>query len=219
MQIEQTSPSPRAFRAHALKNCIAVVHAVNRLLESEVSERSRERLARSEEAVQRMLVFLQEELTAERRPGRRAAGFVRADEVLRAVVARVADRAQAERVELFARAGTGGVVGDGAELTEALVNLVLNAIEATPPGGAVHVATHELPDGSQVWAVRDTGRGVPEHVEKNLGVSFVTGREGGSGVGFAVARHVVAQHGGEMHVRSIRGTGTLVSMRLPAPGF
>lgn len=219
MQIEPMPPSPRASRAHALKNCLSVVRAVNRLLEAELSDRSRERLARSEQAVERMLSLLQDDLTkdgADRQPSR---GFVRAEEVLRAVVARVEDRAQAGGVELFTRAGTGGVTGDRDELTEALANIALNAVEATPPGGAVHMATHELPDGSQVWAVLDTGHGMPEDVEQRLGCAFVTGRKEGSGVGFAFARQVVTKYGGQIHVRSMRGTGTVISMRLPASGL
>jgi two-component system phosphate regulon sensor histidine kinase PhoR len=217
MEIAKTSPSPRAARAHALKNCIAVVHAVNRLLESEVGERSRERLARSEEAVGRMLAIIREELGADPRPAAaRAPGYVSAEEVLHDVIARVEDRAQTGRVELFVQAGTGGVMGDGPDLTEAFANLVLNAIEATPSGGTVLVATHELADGSQVWAVRDTGPGIPEHVRQRLGTPFVSSRKGGSGVGFALARHIVDQHGGQLHVRTIEGSGTIVSMRLPA---
>ena len=162
MSIAVSPPSPRAARAHALKNCLAVVRAVNRLLESEVSERSRERLARSQDAVDRMLAIIQEELTSESRPAARDPGYVSTEGTLRDVVARVEDRAQAGRVELFVQAGPGGVAGDGSELTEAFSNVVLNAIEATPPGGAVLVSTHELVDGSQVWAVRDTGPGIPE---------------------------------------------------------
>jgi signal transduction histidine kinase len=216
MSTAPSSPSPRAARAHALKNCLAVVRAVNRLLESDVSERSRERLARSQDAVDRMLAMIQEELTADPRPAARDPGYFSAEGILRDVVARVEDRAQAGRVELFVQAGPGGVTGDGSELTEAFSNIVLNAIEATPPGGAVLVATHELVDGSQVWAVRDTGPGIPEDVRQRLGTPFVTSRKCGSGVGFALARQIVEQHGGQLHVRTIEGSGTVVSMRLPA---
>jgi len=216
MSIALSSPSPRAARAHALKNCLAVVRAVNRLLESDVSERSRERLARSQDAVDRMLAIIQEELTADSRPAARDPGYVSTEGMLRDVVARVEDRAQAGRVELVVRASPGGVAGDGSELTEAFSNVVLNAIEATPPGGAVLVSTHELVDGSQVWAVRDTGPGIPEDVRHRLGTPFVTSRKGGSGVGFALARQIVEQHGGQLHVRTIEGSGTVVSMRLPA---
>jgi signal transduction histidine kinase len=216
MDTALSSPSPRAARAHALKNCLAVVRAVNRLLESDVGERSRERLSRSQEAVDRMLAIVQEELTADSRPPARDCGYVSAEEILRDVVARVEDRAQAGRVELFVQAGTGGVVGDGPELTEAFANLALNAIEASPLGGAVLMATHELVDGSQVWAVRDTGPGIPEDIRQRLGTPFVTSRKGGSGVGFALARRVVEQHGGQLHVRTLEAAGTVVSMRLPA---
>jgi signal transduction histidine kinase len=217
MSMAVSSPSPRAARAHALKNCLAVIRAVNWLLESEVSERSRERLARSQDAVDRMLAIIQEELTANPPPATRDRGYVSTEGVLRDVVARVEDRAQAGRVELFVQAGPGGVAGDGWELTEAFSNVVLNAIEATPPGGAVLVSTHELVDGSQVWAVRDTGPGIPEDVRQRLGTPFVTSRNGGSGVGFALARQIVEQHGGKLNVRTVEGSGTVVSMRLPAP--
>jgi len=215
MQTEMTSPSPRAARAHALKNCLAVISAINRLLEQELSERSRERMQRSQDAVKRMLALIQDDLAADRLAATGKRAFVSAEEVLRAVVARVEDRARAGQVELIVRAGPGGVVGDGAELAEALTNIVLNAIEATPPDGAVLVTTLELSDGSQVWAVRDTGPGIPEHVRERLGLPFVTGRPGGSGLGLAVARQTFEQHGGQLHVRSIPGSGTLVSTRLP----
>jgi signal transduction histidine kinase len=217
MGIARSSPSPRAARAHALKNCLAVVRAVNRLLESDVSERSRERLARSQDAVDRMLAIIQEELTADSRPAARDPGYLSTEGMLRDMVARVEDRAQVGRVELFVQAGPGGVSGDGSELTEAFSNVVLNAIEATPPGGAVLVSTHELVDGTQVWAVRDTGPGIPEGVRQRLGTPFVTSRkDDGSGVGFALARQIVERHGGQLHVRTIEGSGTVVSMRLPA---
>ena len=215
MSIALSSPSRRAARAHALKNCLAVVHAVNRLLESDVSERSRERLARSQDAVDRMLAIIQEELTVDSRPAARDHGYVCCEGMLRDVIARVEDRAQVGGVELFVQAGPGGVAGDGFELAEAFSNVVLNAIEATPPGGAVRVSTHGLVDGTQVWAVRDTGPGIPEDVRQRLGTPFVTSRKGGSGVGFALARHVVEQHGGQLHVRTIQGSCAVVSMCLP----
>jgi two-component system, NtrC family, sensor histidine kinase HydH len=215
MKTELTSLSPRAARAHALKNCLAVVSAINRLLETELSERSRERMKRSQDAVKRMLALIQDDLASDRASVTYKRTFVLAEEILRAVVARVEDRAQAGGVELIVRAGPGGVVGNGAELAEALTNVVLNAIEATPPSGAVLVTTLELSDGSQVWAVQDTGPGIPEHLKDRVGLPFVTGRRGGSGLGLAVARQTFEQHGGQLHIRSIAGSGTLVSTRLP----
>ena len=217
MRIAVSSLSQRAARAHALKNCLAVVRAVNRLLESDVSERSRERLARSQEAVDRMLAIIQEELTGDSRPTARDPGYLSAKGMLSDVIARVEDRANAGGVELLVQIGPGGVAGDAPELTEAFSNVVLNAIEATPPGGAVLVYTQELADGAQVWTVRDTGPGIPEDVRQRLGMPFVTSRKGGSGIGFALARQIVERHGGQLHIRTAEDSGTVVSMRLPAP--
>ncbi len=164
-----------------------------------------------------MFAIIREELTADSRPAARDCAYICAEDVMRDVVARVEDRAQAGCVELLVQAGPGGVDGDGPELTEALSNVVLNAIEATPARGSVLVTTHELPDGSQVWSVRDTGPGIPEDVRQRLGTPFVTSRKGGSGVGFALVRQIIEQHGGLLHVRSLEGSGTVVSMRLPGP--
>jgi signal transduction histidine kinase len=215
MDADTTSLPARAARAHALKNCLAVVSAINRLLESEVTGRSLERLERSQDAVRRMLVILQEDLAADRLACTDDGSFVRVEEVLRCVVARVEDVAHLGAVTLLVRAEGGGVHGNAPEIVEALANLVLNAVEATPPGGSVAIVTHELPDGSQVWTVQDTGPGIPEHLEQRLGSPFVIGRRGGSGLGFAVACQTFQRCGGQLHVRSVLGSGTHVSVHLP----
>jgi hypothetical protein len=73
-------------------------------------------------------------------------------------VARVEDIAASAGVELLAHAGPGGVRGDAAGLAEALGNIVLNAIQSTPAGGAVFVANNEQSDGSQLWVVQDAAQ-------------------------------------------------------------
>src|SRR5262245_8697064 len=85
--------------------------------------------------------------------------FVPTQQIVDAVVARVEDRAEAGGVELFVQRGPGGVHGDAGALAEALGNVVLNAIEEAPAGGAVFVATYSTADGSQLWTVQDTGSG------------------------------------------------------------
>jgi signal transduction histidine kinase len=216
MKTGTTSLSPGVARAHALKNCLSVVRAVNHLLEREVSDHSRERLARSQAAVERMLALLREELDLERASDQHMTRWVSTEDVLHAVKARVEDRAAIGRVDLVVRTCAGGVRGDDGQLVEALANLAFNAIEATPAGGSVILAAQELQDGSQVWSVCDTGAGIPGHIERGLGIACVSSREDGWGIGLAFVRQVVDRHGGQMHVRSIRGAGTLISMRLPA---
>jgi signal transduction histidine kinase len=205
----------RAARAHALKNCLSTILAINRLLEREANEKSRERLRRSEDAVKRMLALIADDLEADGAASRSEDAFVSAEQIVRAVVARVGDRAEAGGVELFVQNGPGGLVGDAAALAEALGNIVLNAVEATQAGGAVLVATYECPDRSQLWTVQDTGRGIPAEMLPRIGIPFASCREGGTGLGLAVAHAVVEKHGGVMRIESPTGAGTLVSIRLP----
>jgi two-component system, NtrC family, sensor histidine kinase HydH len=211
------SVTPSAARAHAIKNCLSVVRAINRLIEPEVREETRQRLERSQAAVSRVLELLEADLVP-RTMGRVGEGaFLRADQVIDAVIERVADRGSEAGVTLVADCGQGGVFCDPASMIEALQNLVANAIEASAFGSAVVVKTQELGDGSQALSITDRGSGVPGDVLARLGTPFLTSRKGGSGLGFAVARNVIEQHGGTIRIESAANVGTTVSVWLPAP--
>lgn len=207
--------SPRAARAHALKNCLTVVDAVNQLVERELSDQARERLQRSRGAVLRMLALITEDLVAEGSTPRPKRELVLAKDVAKVVVERVEDRAEAAGVALCVQCGPGGVIGDAGALSEALGNLVVNAIEATPAGGVVFLETHECEDGSQVWTVQDTGPGIAPGMIEHLGRPFVSGRKGGSGIGIAFAREVIERHSGLVRFESLPDAGTRVSVWLP----
>jgi signal transduction histidine kinase len=182
MDTATTSISAAAARAHALKNSLTVVSIINRLIESELSERSRARLERSQEAVRRMLALIQDDLVAECSPGVRSREFVLARDVIRMVVGRIEDQAEAKGVHIRVEAGSGGVMGVAAALAEALANIVSNAVRATPPGKSVLLATRELPDGSQVWVVQDSGPGISDDIKDRVGTPYLSGSKGGSGL-------------------------------------
>jgi len=205
----------RAWRAHALKNCMTTINAVNGLIAHELSEISRQRLERSQQALRRMLSLLSEDLAQATAPAATQHAFVRTEDIVHAVVARVEDIAEAKGIELYVQVGGGGIVGDAAALAEGLCNLVLNAVQATPAGGAVFVATYEKADGGQLWVVQDTGEGIPKGVRAQVGTPHVTTRPGGSGLGTAVAREVFERHDGIVRFESFAGSGTAVSVLLP----
>lgn len=208
---------PRAARAHALKNCLNVVAAVTKLVESELDGAARERLGRAKDAIRRMVAIIEEDLVAENGASPLSdAKFVSAETIMQAVTARVQDRAEAAGVELFVRCGPGGVRGDRDSLVEAVGNVLLNAIEATPEGGAVFVGTDETSDGGQLWTVQDMGSGIPHEAFGRIGTPFSSRRQGGSGLGLALTRDVVERHGGLAQIESAPGSGTLVSIWLPA---
>ena len=211
--------APNAARLHAYKNCLAVICAVHSLLDREVSDGARERLGRARRAVLRLNEMLEEELA----PGPasvspemvEAQEFCIAREIVQAVVDRVEDRADAGGVALVVQCGPGGLHGVRQELVEALGNVVLNAIEVTPSGGAVFVATNEIPGKAQMWTVQDTGPGAPRDVMARLGTPFCSNKRGGRGVGLAVTRAVVERHGGLLHFESHIEGGMLVSICFP----
>jgi two-component system NtrC family sensor kinase len=106
------------------------------------------------------------------------------------------------------------VRGDFGHLRQALVNVIMNACDATPAGGRVRVATR-LVDGQAELEVSDTGAGIAPDDLKKLFEPFFSTKEKGTGLGLAVVYGIVQRHEGTIDVRSEVGRGTSVRMRLP----
>ncbi len=106
---------------------------------------------------------------------------------------------------------------DSFQLKLALLNLLLNALQATPAGGTVEIAAAR--DGAQLSIeIRDSGEGVaPERIERVFDVFFTT-REGGTGLGLPIARRIIDEHGGSLVLESAPGRGTVARILLPGPG-
>jgi len=109
---------------------------------------------------------------------------------------------------------------DGAQIQQVLLNLLLNAAEATPEGrgGHVRIETRAEREGrSAAIAVSDTGEGIPpENLARIFDPFFTTKPEGkGVGLGLAVSYGIVEAHGGEIEVESKIGVGTTFTVRLP----
>jgi signal transduction histidine kinase len=95
------------------------------------------------------------------------------------------------------------------------VNLIGNALEAMPEGGEVRI-TAQLEDGAAVVHVADNGPGIAPEIRSRLFQPFVTaGKRNGMGLGLALTRQTVTEHGGEMWVESEVGRGARFSFRLP----
>ncbi|MGE5700060.1 MAG: ATP-binding protein [Deltaproteobacteria bacterium] len=107
---------------------------------------------------------------------------------------------------------------DGHKIEQVLVNLVLNAIAAMPDGGRLEFS-HAAEDGSLTLVVADTGEGIPEgNLDRIFEPFFTTKAPGkGTGLGLAVCRKIVDQHGGKISVSSRPGEGTRFFVSLPNP--
>jgi signal transduction histidine kinase len=108
------------------------------------------------------------------------------------------------------------VVGDATQLRQALVNLVLNAVQAASPRGHVQVAARR--EGATVVIdVEDDGAGVPEAVRGRLFEPLITTKDHGNGLGLALVKRVAERHGGSVAHEPRPGGGARFSFRLPLP--
>ena len=123
------------------------------------------------------------------------------------------------------------VVGDDDLLHRAIFNLLLNAVQASPPGGevrveAVELAHHQLPPqaehfsrGGLMLRITDQGRGIPESIKDRLFEPFVTTKSGGSGLGLSIVHRAVEAHHGFILVDSAdHHVGCRFTMILPKLG-
>jgi two-component system sensor histidine kinase HydH len=107
------------------------------------------------------------------------------------------------------------VQADGRKVRQAMLNLVINALQASPPKACVTIETSAAADGEVTVKVVDRGEGMSETVLARLDKPYFTTRAGGSGLGVAVARGLVEQHGGTFTIESHVGRGTTVTFTLP----
>jgi signal transduction histidine kinase len=123
------------------------------------------------------------------------------------------------------------VDGNHTEMQQCLLNLCLNAIQAMPDGGELHVEATlldlepafflpeeaALPGRYLRISVKDTGIGMPEDVRSNLFKPFFTTKERGTGLGLISCKRILTNHNGFIRVSSEVGAGTTFSLFLPAP--
>ena len=117
----------------------------------------------------------------------------------------------------FTRDGTLPAVPIDAErLTQALLNLFLNAIQATERGGSLE-ASASIDHGAGRLAVRiaDTGKGMPPETLSGIFNPYFTTKPSGTGLGLAIVHRIVEGHGGEIKVESQPGKGTTFTLLLP----
>ncbi|MCZ6688930.1 MAG: ATP-binding protein [Planctomycetota bacterium] len=106
---------------------------------------------------------------------------------------------------------------DAERIRAALMNLILNAIQATDRKGEIHVGTRAVGRDAQI-IIRDTGRGIdPKDVERVF-MPYYTTREEGTGLGLTVSRVTMEGHGGRIDMISQLGKGTTVTAVLPLLG-
>ena len=132
---------------------------------------------------------------------------------------RLLNRTLSERIALRISIGPGiaPVLADRAQLEQVLVNLAVNARDAMPGGGTLAIAVNPAPGGVRI-TVADEGVGMEPDVVEHAFEPFFTTKEAGegTGLGLATVHGIVTDSGGTVEIDSTPGTGTVVTIWLPA---
>ena len=208
--------------AHELRNPLASMRGLAELLGRDFAQddRRRQYVSSMITAIDRLNLLVENLLLLSSDPGL-ADESVEIDVLVREVVSFVTLGLGEAHVELMVEpeAGVGPlwVRCNRNRLIQAVSNIVLNAVQATPAGGRVSVRAERLDQAVSI-RVHNTGSYIPPDAMKRLFVPFFTTRPNGTGLGLAIARHIVGAGQGRIEVESEPATGTSFTIRFPAAG-
>ncbi len=204
--------------AHELRNPLGITRAAAQLLQHELGDTGKaseytrviqSEIDRVDRLVEQLLAY------ARPRPLQRAPVSITTLVEETSGLARVYARQQG--VTLTTRVGDDlpAIMGDGDLLHQAVVNVLLNGIQATPSGGEVSL-TVQVAQSVVLLQICDTGQGITPDILPQIFDPFFTTRDDGTGLGLSIVQQIVHDHGGMIDVQSEPGQGTQVVLRLPA---
>jgi signal transduction histidine kinase len=202
--------------AHEVKNPLAAIRALStHMARNATDEKTAERLAIVAAEADRLQSIVEGFLSFSRGLDDLNLAPVNPYEVARELGVLLETRAAEAGVVLDVSGDPALVLdADARKLRQALLNVVLNAIQASPQGATVHIAIDAARDGAQI-TVNDGGVGMTPEVLERIRKPYFTTKEGGTGLGVAVARGLIEQHGGRLEFKSVTGKGTTVVITLP----
>jgi two-component system sensor histidine kinase HydH len=108
------------------------------------------------------------------------------------------------------------ITADQDRLNQVFINILLNAVQAMTAGGEIIVsACVNMNSKTIAISFADTGSGMEQETLKQVFFPYFTTRKNGTGIGMALSQKVIADHGGTIHVQSVPGQGTTVTIELP----
>jgi signal transduction histidine kinase len=208
--------------AHEVRNPLVSIQTFFQLAPDRLDEEEFRTtfLSMAASEVKRISDLITELLSFARSPTR-SLGSVSLNELGERVVTLLDPEARKHKVELRRQfsPNLSAVLADADQVKQVLINLVLNAIQATQAGGQVSVTTRATQRGTSMFGqieIRDTGVGIPKEQLADIFNPFFTTKDKGTGLGLAIAHQIIMEHGGFNSVDSNEGVGTTFLVDLPA---
>ena len=212
--------------AHEIKNALVGTRTFVELLakenpNSELAALAKSELERIHKLVSDVLRFAAQTNGEERKRTDRK-GFVQLNELLKHAVGLLEHTAKTRdiRFELSFDLAHDLLAGDFDQLKQALLNVLLNAIEASCLGGIIRVRTRVAGAAGHtaLIAIQDSGAGIRDQDIERVFEPFFTTKAGGTGLGLSITRQIIEEHQGKIEVSSEAGQGTTFTFLLPLCG-
>ena len=204
--------------AHEVKNPLAAIKGLStHVARNATDEKVKERLNIVAAEAERLQEIVEGFLSFSRGLDELSIGPVKPYDIARELSLLLETRAADAGVTLEVRGSRElSLNADGKKLRQALLNLVLNAMQASTRGTTVTLeVAKSCSDGAAVIRVMDRGAGMGPEIIERIRKPYYTTKEGGSGLGIAVARGIIEQHGGALRFESTSGRGTTATVLLP----
>jgi PAS domain S-box-containing protein len=212
--------------AHELRNPLSAIDLNLHLLEEELRGSSQpsstlDKYLHVLNAETRRLSAILDNFMRFARPGALRLHAVDTKRLLSHIMSLLQYEAQERRIQLITKTSENlpSLMGDETEISQVLVNVIVNAFQAMPNGGVCHVIAKGITTDEKEWVeltVQDSGIGIKEAELSRLFEPFYTTKTAGSGLGLAIAYRIVQDHDGTIQVTSTPDLGTTVAIKLPA---
>ncbi|MEP6714684.1 MAG: ATP-binding protein [Terriglobia bacterium] len=201
---------------HDLRNPLASIYGgAEMMMDGDLSPEQLHRLAGNIYRSSRVIKDMLQELVDVSRGRIQAPETCRLSEVVGAAVETQAAAAGQQRIDI--RTSIDPLIEllvEPGRMERVFLNLIGNAMEAMPDGGAIEIAAERF-NGNVVIRVDDTGPGIPPGVRAHLFEPFVTSGKNGIGLGLALSRQTVLDHGGDLWIEEQSAPGAHFRLRLP----
>ena len=204
-----------AIVAHEVRNPLAGIRGAVQIIGRRMSPGSAEQSIATEvvaridalnEIVQDLLLFA--------RPRQPATARIPVARLLEDLIATVKQDPQFAAIVFDLSVPDLDVAADAEQMTQVLLNLVINAAQAMNGQGTIHISAADAGPAVEI-VVHDEGPGLPDESREHLFEPFFTTKHRGTGLGLATARRIVDSHNGSISLESAPGAGTTARIRLP----